>query len=137
MTMMNRGIRGATTIPRDEAELVLQATEALLKAILAANPELAPEEIASVFFTVTPDISSAFPARAARGLGWRNVPLMCMQEIPVAGSLTLCIRILIHWNTDTPQDDIQHIYLNGAQALRPDLVKENSYSHKSEGEKSP
>ncbi len=135
--MMNRGIRGATTIQRDEAELVLEASEKLLNALLAANAGLVPEQIASVLFTVTPDICSAFPARAARNMGWTAVPLMCMQEIPVAGSLPLCIRALIHWNTDIPQDQIQHVYLKGARVLRPDLIKENSHSQNSQGEKSP
>ena len=120
MTM--RGIRGATTVTADEPELILQATRELLEALLAANNDLNPEDIASAIFTVTNDLASVFPAQAARQLGWNLVPLMCMNEIPVPGSLPKAIRVLIHWNTDLAQDEIKHAYLRDAVKLRPDIA---------------
>ncbi len=116
-----RGIRGATVVPVDEPAAIFQATQELLEAILEANPGLEPEEIASAIFTVTDDLSSAYPAQAARQIGWENVPLMCAREIPVPGSLPRCIRVLLHWNTDLPQKDIRPVYLGEAARLRPDL----------------
>jgi chorismate mutase len=78
-------------------------------------------DIASVFFTATPDLTAAFPAQAARDLGWHQVPLLDAQEIPVAGSLPHCVRVLLHWNTSKSQQEVRHIYLGGAALLRPDL----------------
>lgn len=121
--MTVRGIRGATTIENDDMDSVLCATQDLLNAILAANPTLCPEDLASAWFTTTPDIHAAYPARAARLLGWVQVPLMCATEIDVVNSLPLCIRVLLHWNTELPQTAIQHVYLKGAEILRPDLIK--------------
>jgi chorismate mutase len=123
MVMAVRGIRGATTISNDNQETVMNATTELLDAILRANPELEIKEIGSAIFTVTEDIRSAFPAQAARHLGWEKVPLICTREIPVPGSLPLCIRVLIHWNTAKTQEEIQHVYLHKAQSLRPDLAR--------------
>ncbi len=119
-----RGIRGATTCDANP-QSVLNATSELLQAILAANPSLQTADIASAWFTVTPDLQVVHPARAARDLGWTDVPLMCGLEIDVPGSLPRCVRVLIHWNTDLPQTAIQHIYLREAVKLRPDLVHEN------------
>jgi len=119
MTM--RGIRGATTIETDVKENVLSATLELLEKIFASNPDLKTEEIASAIFTVTEDIISAFPALAARQIGWDQVPMMCAREIPVQDSLPLCIRVLIHWNTSKAQDSVRHVYLRGAEKLRPDI----------------
>lgn len=116
-----RGIRGATTIEKDGAEEVLSATRELIEAICAANPWLRTEDVASVLFTVTEDIRSVYPARAARDLGWTEVPLMCAQEIPVEGSLPLCIRVLVLWNTDLEQNTVRPVYLREAVRLRPDL----------------
>jgi chorismate mutase len=93
-----------------------------LSAIQKANPTLDPTDLAAAFFTVTPDLTAAYPAKAARQMGWGSVPLMCAQEIPVIGSLPLCIRVLLTWNTPLTQKDIKHIYLNKAIVLRPDLV---------------
>ena len=121
--MITRGIRGATTITTDTKEEVLSATRELLDAILAVNPALRPDDIASALFTTTEDIASAYPALAARQMGWELVPMMCAREIPVPGSLLMCIRVLIHWNTDKEQNAIQHVYLRNAVKLRPDLVK--------------
>jgi chorismate mutase len=106
-------------------EEILEATRELLGAMIAANQGLEARDVASVIFTVTPDLNAAFPARAARGLGWSEVPLLDAQEIPVPGSLPRCIRALVHWNTDRTQREITHIYLRGAQALRPDLAAKN------------
>ncbi|MCE1253773.1 MAG: chorismate mutase [Anaerolineae bacterium] len=120
--MSVRGIRGATTCEEDVTGTVLQATGELLTAIKSVNPSLKADDIASILFTVTPDINSVYPARAARNMGWDQVPLMCAQEIPVQGSLKKCIRVLIHWNTDLNQNEIHHVYLRDAVILRPDLV---------------
>ena len=119
--MSLRGIRGATTTAHDQAEEILSATRELLEAILQANPALQPEDIASVIFTTTADLRAVHPARAARELGWVEVPLMCAQEIPVPEGLPLCIRVLLHWNTELPQSAIRHVYLREATGLRPDL----------------
>ena len=120
--MAVRGIRGATTASGDDEASILSATEALLRAILEANPTLRSEEIASAWFTLSDDLSAAYPARAARTLGWTAVPLMCAREIPVPGGLPHCIRVLIHWNTSLPQSEIHPVYLGEARSLRPDLI---------------
>ncbi len=120
--MSVRGLRGAITIPSDQPEEIHSATRELLEAIQAENPGLRVEDVASILFTVTPDIRSAFPATAARRLGWKSTPLACALEIPVPGSLPLCIRLLLHWNTDIPQSAVRHVYLREAASLRPDLA---------------
>jgi chorismate mutase len=114
-----RGVRGATTVTQDDREEILRATRELLALIIYLNG-IDSEAVASAIFTTTTDLCAAFPATAARQLGWFDVPLMCSHEIDVPGSLDKCIRVLIHWNTDKPQHDIQHVYLKEAQALRPD-----------------
>ncbi len=121
--MSVRGIRGATTICEDQPDAIRRATRELLLAVCAANPTLRSADIASIFFTTTNDLRSAYPAQAARELGWEEVPLMCAQEIPVPGSLPCCIRMMILWNTDLPQDEVHHVYLHEAVKLRPDLVR--------------
>ena len=121
--MAVRGIRGAAVVERDEPEEVLATTRQLLEALMKANPTLNPVDLASAIFTVTADLCSAYPARAARQLGWDDVPLMCALEIPVPDSLPRCIRVLLHWNTDLPQDAVRHVYLGAAASLRPDLVR--------------
>jgi chorismate mutase len=115
-----RGIRGATTVEHDTREAILEATRELLSAIVAAN-RIAPDDIASALFTATPDLSAEFPARAARELGWRHVPLLGATEMAVSGSPPRCIRVLVHVNTSIPPAAIKHIYLRGARHLRPDL----------------
>lgn len=117
--MVCRGIRGAITVASDERELVLQATRELLAFMIRLNG-VQSEDVASATFTTTHDIHSVFPALAARQLGWLEVPLLCGHEMTVEGALPLCVRILIHWNTDKAQSDIQHVYLRGATSLRPD-----------------
>jgi chorismate mutase len=94
----------------------------LLEAILDANNGMHPEDIASVFFTVTKDLVSTFPAQGARQMGWGLVPMICANEIPVPGSLPRVIRVLVHWNTDKGQAEVTHVYLREAVKLRPDLV---------------
>lgn len=119
--MAVRGIRGAIDVEEDRPDFIFQATGRLLTEILQANPGLSVEDLASVLFTVTEDLVSAYPAEAAREIGWSGVPLLCMQEIPVPGGLPRCIRVLIHWNTDLSQSEIQHVYLGRATRLRPDI----------------
>jgi chorismate mutase len=121
--MTVRGIRGATSVDVNDAEPIIAATRELLERIVAANG-LATEDVASVIFTATSDLDAAYPARAAREMGWVHVPLLCMQEMAVVGSLPRCIRVLVLWNTDRPAGQIRHVYLRRARALRPDLVKE-------------
>lgn len=120
--MSIRGIRGATTVSADTPDLILEATRELLEAILEANESMRPEDVGSAIFTMTEDLASTFPAQAARQMGWGLVPMMCAREIPVPGSLPRVIRVLVHWNTETPQDGITHVYLRDAVKLRPDLV---------------
>lgn len=122
--MAVRGVRGATVVEKDEADAVLAATRQLLVEMLKANPSLEPTDLASAWFTLTPDLHSVHPAKAARQLGWVIVPLMCSQEIPVPNSLPRCIRVLLHWNTNLPQDAIHHVYLGQAADLRPDLANQ-------------
>ncbi len=117
-----RGIRGANVAGENSESAILSATRELLEAIQAANPDLRTDDLASVIFTVTEDLDAAYPARAARQIGWSQVPLFCAREIPVPGSLRLCIRVLLHWNTGLHQSAIQHVYLGEAARLRPDLV---------------
>ncbi|MEN6390537.1 MAG: chorismate mutase [Syntrophomonas sp.] len=119
--MTLRGIRGAITISEDREDEIWSSTRELLQAMQEQNG-FAAENIASVFFSVTPDINSAFPAVAARDMGWDRVPLMCFQEIDVPGAVGLCIRILIHINTSREQDEIKHVYLRDARNLRTDLT---------------
>lgn len=119
--MYNRGIRGATTVTRNEEQDILQATANLLKEIVERN-EIDPEDICSVWITVTPDLDATFPARAIRVMnGWDMVPLMCSTEIPVKGGLPMCIRLLIQTNTTKSQREMKHVYQNEAKSLRPDL----------------
>jgi chorismate mutase len=94
----------------------------LLEALLEANPSMQPKDLASIVFSVTPDLNSVYPAKAVRQLGWTEVPLMCMQEIPVPDGLPRIVRLLAHWNTELPQESIQHVYLGEAASLRPDLT---------------
>ncbi|HAA53098.1 MAG TPA: chorismate mutase [Planctomycetaceae bacterium] len=117
-----RGIRGATTVDADEAGQVLSATGELLEAILSVNQLEDFDEVVSAIFTTTSDLSSTFPAEAARELGMHQVPLLCASEIPVPGSMPRCIRVLLHVNTTKPQSEIVHVYLRDAQRLRPDVM---------------
>lgn len=118
--MLVRGIRGATTVSANTREAILEATKELLTAMLQAN-EIEVDSIASAFFTATPDLNAEFPALAARQMGWTDVALLCGHEMNVPGSLPMCLRVLLHVNTDKPASQIRHIYLRGARVLRPDI----------------
>ncbi len=124
MTMCCRGVRGATTVEKNDAKSILAGTRELLQEIIGQN-SLRQEDVASILFSATPDLTAAFPARAARELGWTHTPLFDCQEIAVPGALPLCIRVLMHWNTAQPQAAIKHVYLGKAQALRPDWTPES------------
>ncbi|MDP9245745.1 MAG: chorismate mutase [Chloroflexota bacterium] len=116
--MATRGIRGATTVERNDRDDILHATRELLEVIVRLNG-LRAEDIAYAWFTVTADLDAEFPAFAAREIGWTEVPLMCGREIPVPGSLPRCIRLLIEWNTSKSQHDVRHAFLHRAKELRP------------------
>ena len=115
-----RGVRGATTVASNSREEILTATRQLLALMIRRN-DLETKDVASAIFSATQDVDAEFPALAARQLGWLDVPLLCMHEINVPGSLPRCIRILVHWNTDKPQSEINHVYIKDAVKLRPDL----------------
>lgn len=118
--MLTRGVRGATTVEANSPEAILDATKELLDAMIKANG-LEVDNVASAFFTLTPDLNAEFPALAARELGWTNVALLCGHEMNKPGGLPMCLRILLHVNTDLPAADIKHVYLRGARVLRPDI----------------
>lgn len=122
MTVWCRGVRGAITVAENTREAVLSATKELLQQIIDANG-IDAEDVASVFFTATPDLDAEFPAVAAREIGWNQPALMCAQEMYVPGGMQRCIRILIHWNTTKQSSELVHVYLRDAQRLRPELVK--------------
>lgn len=120
---MVRGIRGATTVTENNADEIVLKTREMIEQMIHKNG-LLPEQVAQVIITVTNDIDAAFPARALRMIdGWSYVPVMCALEIPVPNSLPKCIRVMMTVNTNVTQEKIEHIYLHGAQVLRPDLQK--------------
>jgi chorismate mutase len=121
--MYCRGIRGATTVERNEREEILTATMELLQLMVRRN-DLRVEDIASALFTVTGDLDAEFPAAAARQLGWDEVALLCMREIPVPHSLGKCVRVLMHVNTTHSASELQHVYLREAVSLRPTFAME-------------
>ncbi|MFD0619308.1 chorismate mutase [Paenibacillus sp. GCM10027629] len=122
--MMVRGIRGATTVTANDDQEILSETIVLLNEIVRVN-EFVPEDICSVFVTMTTDLDATFPARAIRQMnGWELVPLMCSIEIPVKGGLERCIRLMVQVNTTKRQEEVRHVYLNEAKCLRPDLVEQ-------------
>ena len=116
------GIRGATTVEHNTREAIVAAARELLEALVQRNG-VDPARVASAWFTTTSDLDAEFPAVAAREMGWDNVALMCSHEMRVPGSLERCLRILIHLNADKDQAEMQHVYLHGAKALRPDFSK--------------
>jgi chorismate mutase len=117
-----RGVRGATTVSQNSREEILTATRQLV-ALMVRRNEIDRKDVASAIFTTTPDLDAEFPALAARQLGWLDVPLLCGHEIAVPGGLQKCIRVLVHWNTERTQAEIQHVYVRDAVRLRPDLCK--------------
>ena len=120
--MSVRGIRGATSVEQDSATEIHDATRELLEQVVQANGIESFDEIASIIFTTSPDLTSTFPAEAARAIGMSQVPLLCASEIAVPGSMPRCIRVLLHWNTARRQDEIVHVYLREAKKLRPDVA---------------
>jgi chorismate mutase len=118
--MRLRAARGAIRVPSDDVDALLGSTERLLSAVLQRNA-IDQEDLVSIMFTATEDLRSAFPAEAARRMGLGRVPLMCAQEIPVAGSMPSVIRILLHFHSDRTLDEVVHVYLDGAESLRDDV----------------
>jgi chorismate mutase len=119
--MAVRGIRGATTVTSNTKDAIIEAARELLATMIDANT-FETDDIASAIFTTTPDLNAEFPAVAARQMGWTNVPLLCGHEMGVPGSLPLCLRILLHVNTEMTAKEMVHVYIRGARALRPDLA---------------
>jgi len=122
INMLVRGIRGATTVAANTREEILEATTELLQEMVRLN-HVEPEQMASIIFTTTQDLNAEFPAVAAREAGWTHVALECLHEMNVPGSLQRCLRILIHVNTDRSLEELTHVYLRDARALRPDLAE--------------
>ncbi len=111
------GIRGATRVDENTDVAIYAATRELLTDVIEAN-SLEEDNVAAVYFTVTPDLNAAFPAAAARQLGWNSTALMCATEIPVPGSLSRCVRIMVLYNTEKSKQDIVNVYLHGTETLR-------------------
>jgi chorismate mutase len=122
MSKVLRGLRGATTATANTRDAILEATEELLRALQEANG-FAPEDVESAVFTSSPDLTAEYPARATRGLGWRDVPLLGAAEVAVPGGLPRCIRVLLHFYTTRRQQELKHMYLREAAKLRPDREK--------------
>lgn len=119
--MATRGIRGATLLERDDADEMAQAVAELLADMMGRN-DIEPADLISIVFTATSDIHSGFPAAAARAVGLVDVPLLCAQEIDVVGAIPRAIRILMHAESSLPRGQIEHVYLRGAEVLRPDIA---------------
>ncbi len=117
---MIRALRGATTCAADTPAAIADATQELLTSMMARN-ELAHDDVVSVILTTTPDLTSAFPATAARAVGFGDIPLLCASEINVPGSMPKCIRVLLHAYVSVSRDEIHHVYLRDARTLRDDL----------------
>ena len=117
-----RAIRGAITVDADTREQIADRTTVLLETLYERN-DLHHDQIISVLFTATQDLASAPPALAARKFGLVDVPLLCAQEMPVIGALPLCIRLMLHIETDRPRTELRHVFLRGATALRPELAE--------------
>lgn len=115
-----RAIRGAVCLQQDDPDEMREAVSELLTTMLARN-SVTTDEVISVLLTSTPDLVSAFPAVAARDCGFSDVPLLCAQEIDVRGALARVVRVMMHVDSDLPRSQVEHVYLRGAQALRPDL----------------
>jgi chorismate mutase len=125
MAIRCRGVRGATTVATNTPEAILEATTELLAELMRAN-DLVVDDLASAFFTTTRDLNAEFPAVAANRMGWTDVALLCGHEMDVPGSLPMCLRVLLHVNTEKGPDQVRHVYLHGARALRPDRVEQEN-----------
>ncbi|MEU1385752.1 chorismate mutase [Nonomuraea sp. NPDC048881] len=119
---MVRAIRGAIQVDADDRDSIIQGTTELVQAIMERN-SLTTDDVISVLFTATPDLTSEFPALAARKLGFHDVPLICCTEIGVPGALPRVVRLMAHVETDRPRAEMQHVYLRGAVALRQDIAQ--------------
>jgi chorismate mutase len=119
-TSVVRGLRGATTVDADTVEQITERSQELMLRIMERNA-LTEDDIISVLFTATGDVTSIFPATAIREIGFGAVPLLCAAEIAVPGAMPLCIRVLLHVQTTRTKDEMHHVYLHGAQGLRDDL----------------
>lgn len=117
-----RAIRGAITVDADTRDEIAARTTTLLETLYERN-QLDHDDVISILFTATQDLASAPPAAAARTFGLVDVPLLCAQEMPVVGSLALCIRLMLHIETDRPKADLRHVFLRGATVLRPELAE--------------
>jgi chorismate mutase len=115
-----RALRGATTVDQDTVEQVTERTQTLLKAMLERNG-VSHDDIVSVLFTATDDVRSMFPAAAARGVGFGDVPLLCARELDIQGSQPLCIRVMMHIESTRERSELHHVYHHGARGLRDDL----------------
>lgn len=120
--MTVRAIRGAIQVDADERDAILEGTAELVTAVMTRN-DLTPDDVISVLFTVTSDLTAEFPALAARKLGFHAVPLMCATEIPVVRAMPRVVRLMAHVETDRTRAQIQHVYLRGAIALRQDIAQ--------------
>jgi chorismate mutase len=121
-TLTVRAIRGAIQLDAVDRDAILEGTAELVTAVMNRN-DLTTDDVISVLFTVTPDLTAEFPALAARKTGFHAVPLMCATEIPVPGAMPRVVRLMAHVNTDRPRAEIQHVYLRGAAALRLDIAQ--------------
>jgi chorismate mutase len=119
--MQLAALRGAITVEENSRQAILEATREMLGALAAAN-RISPEHVVAATFSATPDLDAAYPAEAAREMGWRQAGLLCLQEMAVTDSLPMCLRVLVLYRTGTSQAEIRHCYLGGAKVLRPDLA---------------
>jgi chorismate mutase len=117
-----RAIRGAVQIDANERTAVLDGTTELVTEVMTRNG-LGPDDVISVVFTATPDLTAEFPALAARKIGFQDVPLLCASEIDVPGAMPRVVRLLMHVETRRPRAALQHVYLRGAAALRLDIAQ--------------
>jgi chorismate mutase len=122
MNVPVRAIRGAVQVDADERAAILEGTTELVSEVMSRNG-LTPDDVISVLFTMTPDLTAEFPALAARKIGFCDVPRMCATEIPVPGALPRVVRLMMHVETGRPRHEIMHVYLRGAAALRLDIAQ--------------
>ena len=115
-----RAVRGAISVPEDTADSIRERTAELLQAVMERNG-LTEDDLVSIILTATEDLSAEFPAVGARDIGLSAVPLLCAREIPVPGSMPMCIRVLVHCHAD-PARPMRHAYLGEARGLRTDLT---------------
>jgi chorismate mutase len=120
--MTVRAVRGAIQVDSGDRDAILEATAELVTEVMARN-DLTTDDVISVLFTATPDLTAEFPALAARKIGFHDVPLICASEIAVPGAMPRVVRLMAHVETGRPRSEIQHVYLRGAAALRLDIAQ--------------